>query len=116
MPQSYRELMVWQKAVELVTEIYKVTQSFPDAEKFGLTSQIRRCAVSVPSNIAEGQGRNSPGEFLQFLGIAKGSLCELETQIIIATNLKFLSENESLLRKTEEIGKMLTGLRKSIRK
>src|SRR3974390_2610222 len=89
---SYTDLVVWQKAVELVTEIYKATSNFPREELFGLTSQIRRSAVSVPSNIAEGQGRATKGEFVQFLGHARGSLFELETQVLIAAELKYLSD------------------------
>ncbi len=81
---NYKQLIVWQNAVELSVFIYQLTKAFPAEEKFGLVSQIRRAAVSVASNIAEGAGRNSDGEFIQFLGIAAGSLNELETQIIIA--------------------------------
>lgn len=117
MSQTFKELVAWQKAMELVTEVYRATNSFPSDERFGLTSQIRRSAVSVPSNIAEGQGRNSPGEFLQFLGIAKGSLCELETQILIAKNLGFIGDaSVDLLGRTEEVGKIMTGLGKSLRR
>jgi len=82
--QSYRDLVVWQKSMALVREVYRYIQSFPKAEASGLTTQLRRAAVSVPSNIAEGQGRLSTGEFKQFLGHARGSLLELETQILIA--------------------------------
>ncbi|MDI6853442.1 MAG: four helix bundle protein [Deltaproteobacteria bacterium] len=82
--KSYQDLVVWQKAMSLVTEIYRISQKFPKEEIFGLTSQIRRAAVSIPSNIAEGQGKSSTGEFKSFLGHAKGSLAELETQILIA--------------------------------
>ena len=92
MKQDFRNLVVWQKAIALVTEIYRSTQSFPSDERFGLTAQIRRAAVSVPSNIAEGQGRISRGEFRQFLGHAKGSLCEVETQLVIANNLGYLPQ------------------------
>jgi four helix bundle protein len=81
--RGYRELIAWQKSVELVTEIYSITKEFPRDEIYGLTSQLRRSAVSVPSNIAEGQGRATKGEFIQFLGHARGSLFELETQIVI---------------------------------
>jgi len=88
---SYRDLIVWQKATAMVTDIYRSTQSFPREEIFGLTSQLRRSAVSVASNIAEGQGRLSKGEFRQFLGQDRGSLIELETQILIAGNLGFLN-------------------------
>ena len=81
MVQSYRDLVAWNKAMELVTEIYRVTKKFPKEELFGLMSQLRRAAVSIPSNIAEGKGRLSKGEFRQFLGNARGSLAEVETQI-----------------------------------
>ena len=84
MKQDFRDLVVWQKAIAFVTEVYRATQSFPNEEKFGLTSQLRRASVSIPSNIAEGQGRLTRGEFGQFLGHAKGSICEVETQLIIA--------------------------------
>jgi four helix bundle protein len=94
MVQSYRDLVAWQKAMELVTKIYRVTKKFPKEEIFGLVSQIRRSAVSIPSNIAEGKGRLSKREFRQFLGNARGSLAELETQILIAQNLNYLNEAE----------------------
>ena len=84
--------MVWQKAIALVTDIYRLTQGFPREELYGFTSQIRRAAVSIPSNIAEGQGRLTRGEFRQFLGQARGSYAELETQLIIAKNLGYLSQ------------------------
>jgi len=90
------EIVAWQRAVELVTHVYRVTKTFPNDERFGLTSQLRRAAVSVPSNIAEGQGRFSRGEFKQFLGHARGSLLEMETQITIATNLGYLDSRESI--------------------
>lgn len=113
--QSFKELIVWQKAMEMVTDVYKATMNFPDSEKYGLTSQIRRCAVSVPSNIAEGHGRRTDGEFLQFLGHARGSLCELETQLLVASNVGFLNDTSPLFGQIEEVGKILTGLRKSVR-
>jgi four helix bundle protein len=88
--RSYRELLVWQKAKALAVTVYQFTESFPKAETYGLTSQIRRAAVSIVSNIAQGQGRLTPGEFTHFLGQARGSLLELETQLDIAVDLKFL--------------------------
>jgi four helix bundle protein len=117
MVQSYRNLVVWNKAMELVTEIYRMTQGFPKEELFGLTSQIRRAAVSVPSNIAEGKGRLSKGEFRQFLGNARGSLAELETQILIAQNLQYLhgAEVNRLLAMVEEVGKVLNGLLSAVK-
>jgi four helix bundle protein len=90
MGQTYRDLVVWQKAMELVTEIYKATERFPKEEIYGLTSQLRRAAISVPSNIAEGQGRLTKKEFHHFLGYARGSLLEMETQLLIAQNLGYL--------------------------
>jgi four helix bundle protein len=117
MVQSYRDLVAWNKAMELVTEIYRVTQKFPKEELFGLTSQIRRAAISIPSNIAEGKGRLSKGEFRQFLGNARGSLAELETQILIAQNLNYLDEAEGnrLLAMVEEAGKVLNGLLSAVK-
>jgi len=90
--QSYRELIAWPKAIGLVTAVYDYTRAFPDSERFGLTSQLRRAAVSVPSNIAEGQGRASTGEFNQFLGHARGSLLEIETQVLTRKTLGFFNE------------------------
>jgi len=118
MAMSYRDLIAWTKAMELVTEIYRVTHNFPKEELFGLTSQLRRAAVSIPSNIAEGKGRLSKGEFRQFLGNARGSLAEVETQIIIARNLSYLDEAETnrLLTKVEEVGKVLNGLISAVKK
>jgi four helix bundle protein len=117
MVQSYRDLVAWNKAMELVTEIYRVTYRFPKEELFGLMSQLRRAAVSIPSNIAEGKGRLSKGEFRQFLGNARGSLAELETQILIAQNLDYLDEAETnrLLAMVEEVGKVLNGLLSAVK-
>ena len=113
---NYRELIVWQKAMDLVTEIYQVTSTFPNEERFGLTSQIRRAAVSVPSNIAEGHGRKATGAYLNHLSIAYGSLMELETQIQIALRLNFISTEAAsdLIEKITQIAKMLNGLKKSL--
>ena len=112
MVMSYRDLVAWNKAMELVTEIYRVTRKFPKEEIFGLVSQLRRSSISIPSNIAEGKGRLSKGEFRQFLRIARGSLAELETQILIAQNLNYLDEAESnrILAIVEEVGKVINGL------
>ena len=117
MVQSYRDLVAWNKAMELVTEIYRVTQNFPKEELFGLMSQLRRAAVSIPSNIAEGKGRLSKGEFRQFLGNARGSLAEVETQILIAQNLSYLDEPEinRLLAMVEEVGKVLNGVLSAVK-
>jgi four helix bundle protein len=109
---SYRDLKVWQIAMELVTDIYKLTSTFPSDERFGLTAQIRRAAVSVPSNIAEGQGRKTPRAFANHVLIAHGSLLELETQLEIAQRLGMApSPTVAVLRsKTAELGRMLNGL------
>ena len=113
---KYSELVVWQKAMDLVTEIYKITATFPGEERFGLSSQARRAAVSIPSNIAEGHGRKSTGAYINHLSIAYGSLMELETQIQIALRLHFVGTDETstVLAQTNEIGKMLSGLKKSL--
>ena len=117
MGRSYRELIAWQKGMKLVTEIYSATQLFPSTELYGLTSQLRRAAVSVPSNIAEGQARFSQKEFHHFLSQARGSLVEIETQILIARELKYLTsgKTEGLLAKADELGRILNGLIGSIK-
>ncbi|PYV65740.1 MAG: four helix bundle protein [Acidobacteria bacterium] len=114
--RSYQELIGWKKGIELVTDVYRLTQKFPKQEIYGLTSQIRRAAVSIPSNIAEGQGRMSRGEFKQFLGHARGSVFELESQVLILRNLAYLNmeEGESLLERIAELGRVLNGLLKSL--
>lgn len=116
--QSYRDLLVWQKAIALCTEIYQACQGFPKSELYALSDQMRRAAVSVPSNIAEGQAREHVGEFLNFLSIANGSLAELDTQRIIATNLGFISADisERLDQQITEVRKMLFALTAAIRK
>ena len=118
MRRPHERLKVWQASVGLVTELYEVTGSFPSEERYGLTSQIRRAAVSVPANIAEGAARGSDGEYLRFARIARGSLSELETLLIIAHNLHFVGEErfESLSGKCESIGAMMEGLCRSLRK
>ena len=114
--RSYRDLEVWKRSIALVKDIYEATTQFPPAENFGLVQQIKRAAVSIPSNIAEGQFRNSPKEFRQFLFIALGSAAELETQLIIANQVNYLSISEfnSLLGSLEIIMKMLKKLSMSI--
>ena len=114
--QSYKELTVWQKSMSLVTSVYSVTGDFPRDEMYGLTSQVRRSAVSVPSNIAEGQGRATKGEFVQFLCHARGSLFELETQILLAKRLGYLQPRESsdLLEALTEVARILNGLLSSL--
>lgn len=105
---QYKELKIWQKAIAFVSDIYKVTAIFPDKEKFNLISQINRAAVSIPSNIAEGAGRNSKKEFIQFLAIAHGSTYEVETQLIISKNLGYILEEDLviILEKLSELQKM----------
>ena len=109
---NFKDLSVWKKSIELVTEIYEFTSKFPSEEKFGLISQIRRAAVSIPSNIAEGNSRRSSADYIQFLKIARGSAAELETQIIISKNLKFVDDItcDIFCEKITEIIKMINGL------
>jgi four helix bundle protein len=118
MARSYRELLVWQKAKTLAVHTYKATANFPRAETYGITSQIRRAAVSVASNIAEGQGRLTSGEFRHFLGQARGSLLEAETQLAIALDLGFLerSEYEALDRESYQVLGLLDRLLNSLSK
>ncbi len=113
---GYRDLKVWQLSMRLTGDVYRLSVQFPKHELYGLTSQLRRSAVSLPSNIAEGHGRNSSKEFYHFLGIALGSLAELETQLILAQHLEYLTEAEihSVLQNADEVGKMLKGLQKSL--
>lgn len=113
---NYKELRVWQSSVDFAVNTYKATEELPIDERYGLTSQIRRSAVSISSNIAEGAGRNTSGEFNQFLGIAYGSTCELETQLIIANRLKFLNNDSfgELEMEIDRIQKMIYNLKKSI--
>ena len=113
---GYRDLKVWQSAMWLAEAAYHLSEKFPRHEMYGLASQLQRSAVSVPSNIAEGYGRNSDKAFHHFLGIALGSLAELETQILLAQRLNYLAETDitPVLLKTDELGKMLKGLQKSL--
>ena len=116
--QSFRDLLVWKRSIQLATATYQLTRDFPREEIYGLTSQMRRAAVSVASNIAEGQGRLSTGEFQQFLGMARGSTFELQTQLEVARSLGMgstilISEAEAL---SLEVGKMINGLLKSLKK
>lgn len=115
---KFKELTVWKKGVDLAVDIYKLTKKFPSEEKYGLTSQINRSAVSIPSNIAEGAGRNTNGEFSHFLGISAGSAHELETQLIIADRIGLLEEVESkkMIQEINDIVNMLHGLQKSLNK
>lgn len=113
---SYRDLLAWQKAFAVGLDVYRVTDMFPDRERYSLTQQMRRSAVSVPSNIAEGYGRGSRVEYLRYLKISRGSLCELETQMLFAIELKYASESTTneLLRSIEETKRILAGLIRSI--
>lgn len=106
---SYRQLIVWQRGVSLVTDVYRLTRSFPRDEIYGLTSQIRRAATSIPANIAEGQGRLSTGEFRQFLGHARGSMFELESHTLVARNLGYLQEGDAkaIVERIHELGRLI---------
>lgn len=118
MGHSYRDLIVWQKAKRLAVHVYRQTEGFPNAEVYGLTSQIRRAAISVVSNIAEGQGRLTPGEFQQFLGHSRGSLLELETQLEIACELQLLDGEayEELRQESYQVLGLINRLLDSLRK
>ncbi len=117
-PKSYRDLEVWQKAMDLVVMCYHMTKKFPKNEIYGLASQLQRSVVSVPANIAEGRQRQYSKEFLQHLSVAYGSLAEVETHIQIAGRLKYVGKDQidKTLNRTAEIGRMLNGLRRSIQK
>lgn len=114
---NYKDLLVWQRAIELVTMVYKATSYFPKEETYSLTSQIRRAAISIPSNIAEGSARGTTKNFIYFLNVAIGSLRELETQLIIAINLDYLQQDEfdEIKEPLHEVAKMLSGLKRSLR-
>jgi four helix bundle protein len=114
--QSYRDLLVWQKGIHLAKTIYKLTSEFPSEEKFGLISQMRRAAVSIPSNIAEGQARHTSGEFVLFISHAEGSLAELDTQLTLAIELGFLSSEKAktCAASIDELRRMLNGLRRVV--
>lgn len=113
---NFKELLVWQRSIDFVTEIYRTVEAFPKDEIYGLISQIRRAAVSISSNIAEGNSRRSKPDYLQFLKIARGSCAEVETQLIISKNLGFLNEDDYLKLNQQiiEISKMLNGLINSL--
>jgi four helix bundle protein len=114
--RHYSDLVAWQKAMDLVVLVYEATEPFPPKERYGLTNQLRRAAVSIPSNIAEGQGRNTTRDFIRCLSIASGSLQELETQLIIARRLSYLEEpfRPALFDLTKEVARLLNGLRNSL--
>jgi four helix bundle protein len=115
---NYRDLETWQKAMDMVQEVYEATRDFPKEEIYGLRSQIRRAAVSIPSNIAEGQGRESVKDFLRHLSIAYDSLCEAETQIVIAGRLGYIKDDasEKLMVRAGEVGRLINGLTRSLSK
>jgi four helix bundle protein len=110
--ESYKDLIVWQKGIELVNEIYILTKRFPKEEMFGMTNQMRRAAVSIPANIAEGWGRNSTKSYIQFVRISRGSLYEIETMLVIAKNQNYINEEQksSTSSRIDELGKMLNKL------
>jgi four helix bundle protein len=114
--QSYKDLVVWQKSIALAKLIYTITAKFPPEEKFGLVSQMRRAAVSIPSNIAEGQARHTTGEFIQFVSHAEGSVAELNTQLILAVELHFCSDKSAdpSFELMEDVRRMLNGLRRKL--
>ncbi|MDQ3110710.1 MAG: four helix bundle protein [Bacteroidota bacterium] len=114
---NVKKLKLWEKTIDLTVDLYKATAEFPKEEKYGLTSQMRKCAVSIPSNIAEGAGRNTKGEFNQFLGYVNGSAYELMTQIIVANRLDLMSEKESepILAELESIQKMTCNLQLTLK-
>jgi len=118
MLKNFKDLKVWQKAYQLCLELYRMTKPFPSEERYGLTSQIRRAAVSVPSNIAEGYGRRTTGEYIQALYVAYGSLCELETQALLSKDLDYLNKqaSERIGAMLGEVERMLKALIKSVEK
>ena len=115
MKRKHHELRAWQEAMSLVKDIYQITSSFPNEEIYALTSQMRRAAVSIPSNIAEGAARTGYKEFLQFLSISRGSLSELETQLIIAKELGYMHASEDIMLKIDSLFGLLGGLMRSLR-
>ena len=112
----FHDLIVWQKAVDLSTQLYRVTNRMPDTEKFGLTNQMRRAAVSIASNIAEGNARQHLKDYIHFLTMPRGSLAELETQLIIATRLNMLPDTTDTMERLQEVRRILQGLTDSLRK
>ncbi len=114
--RAHHKLVVWQKSIDLVQTVYGLTANFPKEEIYALTNQMRRAVVSVPSNIAEGAARNSNKEFLHFLSISRGSLSELETQIIVAQRIGYLADIENILNEIESVFSLLGGLINSLRK
>ena len=115
MARKHHELLAWQEAIKLAGLVYQISRAFPKEEIYALTGQMRRAAVSIPSNIAEGAGRTGRKEFLQFLSIARGSLCELETQLILAKNLGYVSDTSNIDEQIERLFGLLGGLMNSIK-
>lgn len=117
MVQSYRDLIVWKKAMDFATSVYKATQDWPREESYGLTNQVRRAVASIPANIAEGQGRESDKDFLRFLVIAKGSLHEAETHLLLSERLEYQDAQmlSPLMQQAAEVGRLLNGLIKTLR-
>jgi four helix bundle protein len=117
-PAGYRDLMVWQKGMLLAKEVYRLTRAFPSDERFGLVSQMRRAAVSIPSNIAEGQARRTTSEFIQFISQAEGSVAELDTQLILSVDLGYCVVDQAAFaaEMISELKKMLNGLRRTLLK
>ncbi len=113
--RPHHRLLAWQEAIALVKDIYAATKHFPESERFGLTSQIRRAAVSIPSNIAEGAARTGNKELAQFLSIARGSLSEVETQVIIAQALGYRFDSQPILTRLDHVSRLVTGLQKHAR-
>ena len=113
--RKYQKLLVWQEAMDLVAGVYRVTERLPATERFGLCQQLRRAAVSIPSNIAEGAGRHSDKEFIRFLNIANGSLLEVETQLLIALQLKYIEEISELQNSIDKIFAMLSSLKRKLK-
>ena len=113
---DYKDLLVWQKGIALVKQIYEITRTFPADEKFGLASQMRRAAVPIPSNVAEGQARHTSGEFVQFLSFAEGSVAELDTQLLIATELSYCTKAkaQAAFGLISELRKMLNAMRRKL--
>ena len=114
--QSYKDLVVWQKGIALAKVVYRLTQKFPSAEKFGLIAQMRRSAVSIPSNLAEGQARHTTGEFIQFISHAEGSVAELDTQLILSVELRFCGGSDAApaFELIDELRRMLNVLRRKL--
>ena len=115
-PRSYKDLLVWQKGIDLAKIVYRLTRNYPPEEKFGIVAQMRRAAVSIPSNLAEGQARHTTGEFVQFISHAEGSVAELDTQLILSIELKFCPESDAELasKLVGELRKMLNALRRKL--